>query len=59
MSTRRAFLSSSKFFTVQLCDRHDSGLKKVLPVISMSDGTRPETEGSEPPNITFSPAPSR
>src|SRR5262245_50346524 len=58
MSTRLAFLSSSKFFTVQPCDRHASGLKKLLPVISMSEGTRPETEGSAPPNITFSPDPS-
>ena len=40
MVTRRAFFSSSRFFTCQRCERQAGGFATTLFVIVMSDGTR-------------------
>ena len=65
-STRRAFFSSKRFFTVHAVPSNAgcsllqrSGLAKWLRVDSMSAGTRSWIDGSAPPNMTFSPAASR
>src|SRR5438034_11650904 len=57
--TRWAFLSSKMFFTDHDCVRQASGFASVFPCTVMSDGIRFGTAGSEPPNMTFSPAASR
>ena len=54
--TLRAFLNSTRFFTVQFWLRHASGLEIRLRRIVIFDGTRFGIEGSFPPNITFSAA---
>ncbi len=66
MRARLAILSSSRFLTDQAVPLyrgspafHARGLMKLLYRISMSEGIRPLTAGSAPPNMTFSPAASR
>ena len=54
--TVRAFLNSTRFFTVQLCVRQASGLEIRFRRMVMFDGTRLGIDGSLPPNITFSAA---
>src|SRR5678815_4084437 len=56
--TRCAFLSSNPFFTLHR-PFHASGLEKWLRRIVISLGRNVESAGSAPPNMTFSPAPSR
>src|SRR4051794_1639855 len=57
-STRRAFLSSVRFFTVHF-PRHAGSFATWFRRMVISDGERFAMPGSAPPNMMFSPAPPR
>ena len=58
-TTRRAFFSSNRFFTVHVVPRHDGFFVRKLSSTVMSLGTTPAMLLAAPPNMMFSPAASR